>query len=318
MTDQTTGELAPDIYTGLAAGSITEEQARALPADLSDDDAELRLDGAVYASSHLFRRVLCDVFGPGNWAFRRVEQYDRDSTVVYHGALYVNGAFVAEASGGQSYSPDKGMNYAAALESARSDALSRCCKDLGIYVTLWDKRTAAAIRERIATQVWCRNQLDGKSRLFWRRKDAPPVDQFPWIEDGGGAAPSRPVERPTVADTGGRGNQQPTSGGNGAAASGTHWGHIVVPFGKHKSRTLGELMRDDPGYVSWLAHKWQPKAKNDGAPWPDDLVLLRAARAATDDDGGEGDGATQRHRPPVETVTTERGVDPVDENELPF
>ncbi len=32
---------------------------------------------------------------------------------------------------------------------------------------------------------------------------------------------------------------------------------FVMPFGKHRGRTLGQIARRDPGYLRWLANKYR-------------------------------------------------------------
>ena len=53
-------------------------------------------------------------------------------------ALYCLGRFVAQATGEHSFYTRGNMGYGKACESAKSNALMRCCKDLGIASELWD------------------------------------------------------------------------------------------------------------------------------------------------------------------------------------
>ena len=53
-------------------------------------------------------------------------------------ALYCLGRFVAQAMGEHTFHSKSNLNYGKACESAKSNALTRCCKDLGVASELWD------------------------------------------------------------------------------------------------------------------------------------------------------------------------------------
>jgi hypothetical protein len=73
------------------------------------------------------------------------------------------------------------MTTATAEESAKSNALMRCCKDLGIASELWDPTFIAAWKKRNAVEVWVTNTRNGEKRKLWRKTDAEPFS-FPWQE----------------------------------------------------------------------------------------------------------------------------------------
>ena len=58
-------------------------------------------------------------------------------------ALYCSGRFVAQAMGEHTFYSKSNLAYGKACESAKSNALMRCCKDLGIASELWDPRVSA-------------------------------------------------------------------------------------------------------------------------------------------------------------------------------
>ncbi len=49
-------------------------------------------------------------------------------------------------------------------------------------------------------------------------------------------------------------------------------GQFVLPFGKHKGKTIGEVAATDKGYIGWLAAKYEPKSDHD-----QELVLAAGA-----------------------------------------
>ena len=67
------------------------------------------------------------------------------------------------------------------MKSAKSTALMRCCKDLGIASELWDPTFIQEWKKQHAMRVWCENERTKKKQPLWRRKDRSAI-QYPWIE----------------------------------------------------------------------------------------------------------------------------------------
>jgi hypothetical protein len=59
-----------------------------------------------------------------------------------------------------------GMSYASALEGARTDCLSRCCKDLGMASELWDKAWRDGWTAKYAVKEWRDAKEPGKKGRF--------------------------------------------------------------------------------------------------------------------------------------------------------
>ena len=57
-------------------------------------------------------------------------------------ALYCQGRFVAQAMGEHTFYSKSNLSYGKASESAKSNALMRCCKDLGVASDLWDPQVS--------------------------------------------------------------------------------------------------------------------------------------------------------------------------------
>ena len=101
--------------------------------------------GLIYLPEIKYRRILNQAFGPGGWALMpRSETMHFDNTVesaqliTREYALYCLGRYVAQATGEHSFYTRGNLGYGKACESAKSNALMRCCKDLGIASELWD------------------------------------------------------------------------------------------------------------------------------------------------------------------------------------
>jgi hypothetical protein len=85
-------------------------------------------------------------------------------------ALYAQGQFISAAVGGAEYQEENNrMTWSDVLETIKSNALMRLCKDLGIASECWDKKFTRKFQQEYCVQVW----VDGKNRPLWRRMDSP-------------------------------------------------------------------------------------------------------------------------------------------------
>jgi hypothetical protein len=174
----------PELYTGIAELLLTDQQVAILTAPVTDAEIEIKPDsfGAVYLCHASYRKRLNAAFQPGGWAQRQISewQYDDDKKMLTaEFALYARGSngkvcYVSKAIGGQKYWGGKGksdMTYDDAAQGAESNALTRNCKQLGIALEMWEKRTANEYRNRLGVCVFVESN-DGRS-VAWRRYDEP-------------------------------------------------------------------------------------------------------------------------------------------------
>jgi hypothetical protein len=183
-------------YIGIASAPFSVEAAEILMSPIPDIDIEIRPDGLIYLPEIKYRRILNRAFGPGAWSLLPMDitVSSNDNMLYYRGALFVHGRFVSEAIGEQQYyATNDRMSYATAAESAKSNCLTRCCKDLGIASELWDPSFVRQWISTYAVDVWTENVGSnpsdrGKKRRMWRKKDAPAIDIFPWREEPSAAS----------------------------------------------------------------------------------------------------------------------------------
>jgi hypothetical protein len=159
-------------------------------AALPDEDHDILPTGEVYVSQVHVRRKLNEVFRPGGWALVPRGPYTREGDTVCREYALVGpgGVFLAEAIGEADYQPNNDrMSYASACEAAKSNALTRCCKDLGIASECWDRRFCEKWKAEFAVSVWRRDAK--KKAPQWRRKDAPKFYDESGFADGAQAQP---------------------------------------------------------------------------------------------------------------------------------
>ncbi|RYP78731.1 hypothetical protein DL771_000398 [Monosporascus sp. 5C6A] len=157
-------------YHGLGTSAFPPEVSAILQAPLDPDDIEVKPDGIIYLPEIKYRRILNAAFGPGGWGLApRGELMVHEKLVTREYALVVHGRFVAQARGEQQYFSEEGVSTAS--EGCKSNALMRCCKDLGIASELWDPRFIRKFMKTHAVQQWAEHVTTKKRKQIWLRKD---------------------------------------------------------------------------------------------------------------------------------------------------
>lgn len=111
------------------------------------------IDGLIYLPEIKYRRVLNKAFGPGAWGLApRSETNVGPKIVSREYALVCQGRLVAIARGEQEYFDPNGIPTA--TEACKSNALMRCCKDLGIASELWDPRFIREFKAKYCVELF--------------------------------------------------------------------------------------------------------------------------------------------------------------------
>ena len=78
--------------------------------------------------------------------------------------------FASQAQGENTYfTPEQ---LPSAIEGCKSNALMRCCKDLGIASELWDPAFVRWFKKNRMEEVWVEHMTTKKKRTLWYRKGA--------------------------------------------------------------------------------------------------------------------------------------------------
>lgn len=161
---------------GMSGSHFTPAQHDALMAPFTDEEIELLPSGEAYTSHAHIRTRLNRVFGPGNWGLMDEPPQQKGEIVVQHWTLLVNRIPVASAFGEAKYvESNKRHSWGKALETAKSCAVMRCAKDLGVGITqFWNRRWQ--FRYRLQQGVFVK-VLDrhGHEDSQWRHIDSPPL-----------------------------------------------------------------------------------------------------------------------------------------------
>ncbi|EDV25505.1 uncharacterized protein TRIADDRAFT_55661 [Trichoplax adhaerens] len=178
-----------DDFVGIAASPFPKESADILMAPVKAEDVEVKPDGLLYLPEIRYRRILNQAFGPGGWALMPRGQPtminnegELSQLVIREFALYVGGRFVAQSVGEHLHYSKNELSTGKALESAKSNALMRCCKDLGVASELWDPTFVYNFKKNHCVEVWCENARNSKEkRKLWRlKRQGNDVLPYPW------------------------------------------------------------------------------------------------------------------------------------------
>ena len=157
-------------WFGLGAKPFSDDVQKQLLTELKPEDIEIKPDGMIYLPEIKYRRILNKAFGAGGWGMvPRSETIVTDSLVTREYGLICHGQLVSVARGEQDYFNTTGIPTA--TEGCKSNALMRCCKDLGIGSELWDPVFTKSFRETYCVEKFVEHITTKKKKKIWIRKD---------------------------------------------------------------------------------------------------------------------------------------------------
>ncbi|MCX6574891.1 MAG: hypothetical protein NTV82_00700 [Candidatus Aminicenantes bacterium] len=172
LAEYQVGQLIPQAGTV----ELTTQQTEILYAKVKDEDVEIRPDGLIYLPWVEYVSRLHEAFGM-EWAIipRGMPEMNPGGTGLLWGFfLMVKGKPAGFAIGEQEYYANNAtMTWGDACEGAKSNALMRLCKGIGISLELWKpsfvKRWKGLYAESYPDPTGKLNQWN-KVRTVWRKK----------------------------------------------------------------------------------------------------------------------------------------------------
>lgn len=165
-----------DSFFGLGLQPFPRDVADILLAPLSSEDIEIKPDGLLYLPEIKYRRILNRAFGPGGWGLApRTESLISPKQISREYALICHGRLVSVARGEQDYFGGE-EKITTALEGCKSNALMRCCKDLGIASELWDPSFIRVWKKKYCDEVFAEHVTTKKKKKLWKLKSSPALD----------------------------------------------------------------------------------------------------------------------------------------------
>ncbi|OLY79545.1 Mitochondrial genome maintenance protein [Smittium mucronatum] len=166
-------------FFGVSKQPFEQPVVDILLAPIDPKDIEIKPDGLLYLPEIKYRRVLNRAFGPGGWGLIPRGSYSTNNTILSREyALICLGRFVSIARGEQEFFGENGL--ATATEGVKSNALMRCCKDLGIASELWDPSFIVDYKKQYCVSEWVTHVTKGNKKLVWRLKSR--SFEYPWVK----------------------------------------------------------------------------------------------------------------------------------------
>lgn len=158
-------------FKGASMLQLTKEETEALSAPFDESLIEIRPDGFIYLPQTFYRQRLNQVLGIGQWALVTKGSYQAGSKLFLNGILVIRGNFVAESTGEAAIIEENAnQSLATVWESAKSDCITRCCKDLSMASQVYQPAYMREWQKKHAIQVW----IEGKLKPQWRKTDSDP------------------------------------------------------------------------------------------------------------------------------------------------
>jgi len=176
MSDGFSGEIAGLIQLS-GTIDLNPKQKEALFSAAKDEDIEIRPDGLIYLPWMEYVTRLRDVFGM-RWALipeGLPKQGPGGNSIMWGFWLILDGKPYGYAIGEQEYFPNNpAMSWSDACEGAKSNALMRLCKGVGISLELWRPSFIREWKKKHATYVWkdVQTQWGVKRKQIWSKKES--------------------------------------------------------------------------------------------------------------------------------------------------
>ena len=148
---------------------LTDHQLTILYKPIEEIDIEIRPEGLIYAPWMEYASRLRDAFG-ASWALIPNGMPKFSTNKVWWGFwLIIKGHLMGFAIGEQEYFPTSAtMSYGDACEGAKSNALMRLCKGIGISLELWKPAFIKDWKDKHAETYFDKK----KQKDLWRKKSS--------------------------------------------------------------------------------------------------------------------------------------------------
>ena len=202
LAEYQVGQLIPRAGTV----ELTAQQREILYAKVKDEDVEIRADGLIYLPWMEYVCRLHEAFGM-EWATipRGLPEMNPGNTGLLWGFwLIVKGSPQGFAIGEQEYYANNAtMTWGDACEGAKSNALMRLCKGIGISLELWRPSFVKRWKGLYAESYdHPKGELDrwGKVKKLWRKKGAEKEPREPQEKQKAKAETKPPVQEKPAAN----------------------------------------------------------------------------------------------------------------------
>jgi len=171
---------------------LTQEQEDILYAEIEDEDIEIRPDGLIFLPWHWYEGRMRKAFGSKWTMIPAGQQMKEGNLIMQPWWLIIDGKPYGWAIGEQNYIENNPlMTYGSAIEAAKSNALMRLCKGMGIGTKLWNQTFIKTWKDKYAEKYWDEEAWNYKKKKY---------GAYRWKKKGTTTIPEHIGEKPTVAE----------------------------------------------------------------------------------------------------------------------
>jgi hypothetical protein len=173
---------------------LTKEEQSMLSSPPGPDVVEIRPDGVVYAPWSGVAERMDDALGIGEWTLvPEGKPMLQDGFVCWQFHLFVRGHWVTTSIGEHPDPKRRKLSLANRAEAAKSDALTKCSKALGVFREMWIRGWTKEWQAENCERVWAlQDEYTPSGAWLWRRKDKRPF----WKEGKPGRQSESEYKRP--------------------------------------------------------------------------------------------------------------------------
>ncbi len=165
------GEEIRKLLSTAGSLKLNDIEMAAMYAKIEDDEIYIKPDGTVYLSWPKYAGRLTKAVTGIGWAMipqGMPKLYN--NLIVWGFHLIIKGVYCGFAIGEQTFHANNNrMTYGEACEGAKSNALTRLCKGIGIGTELWDKQFSDWLK-KYAEKKWDPNANGGQGANKWALK----------------------------------------------------------------------------------------------------------------------------------------------------
>lgn len=267
---------------GLSQLDTTREERETLMEDFPPEQVDIKPTGECYVAHIHLRKRLSIILGPGAWGMQPMGKptVHAEQWMVMPWALYIRGKALSWTWGGARYQEkNPRASWSDALETTKSDALARLCKDIPMAGQCWDRRHNDRFKREQCVLVYNNTDKDGV-KLHWRTLDREPFLGEQGIHPESPNADKYQGQQMPSAE----GGTQPQPGGappRAGSTSGTGARLISDPQAKRFLKIADEIGWKKHELIRFLREECKLKPAEGK---PDDLWHLCVAIARTDYD----------------------------------
>ena len=183
------GPIPNDTFIGISNAPLSKDILAVLITPPNPADIKIkRLDGGLYISTDFYLNLLNKAVGVGGWSIIPISEptfYQSQEGVKFlirEFSFYILGRFVSLGIGEAPWYTGSGQKsgIVSAYEIAKRDALTLCCKEIGMAQCLYNEEFAKNWRDKYADRTMCENTITKVTKSFWLKKDSEAIISYPW------------------------------------------------------------------------------------------------------------------------------------------